>query len=273
MDNKKLIDENLIPLSKEEAIATMFFGEHLVNGAESADIAQYKWDGRMIVRYNCYQQESGKEVTEYPQLYRQGTEGYFGNNEEKERFKKNKKIAEDIIRKAIIFAAIKHDGQKRKGSDIPYIYHPMEVMQILIDNECPKPVIIAGVLHDVLEDTDTVPSEIMNQFGEDILKIVIAESEDKSKSWKERKQTTIDRLAVASKEVRLVGCADKLANLRSIALDIKVVGDKLWERFNTGKSGKEKIRWYYTGVVSSLSGLSDYKMYNELKSLLGEAFG
>ena len=99
-----------------------------------------------------------------------------------------------LIQKAIIFATKKHEGQKRKGTDIPYIIHPMEVMQILTAMDCSQNVIIAGILHDTLEDTDTTPEEIKEVFGNAVLAIVQTESEDKSKTWKERKQRTVDEI-------------------------------------------------------------------------------
>jgi (p)ppGpp synthase/HD superfamily hydrolase len=84
------------------------------------------------------------------------------------------------IHNAIIFASRKHASQVRKGTDIPYISHPMEVMDILRQNGCSENVIIAGILHDTLEDTNTTPAEIENKFGGDVLSIVQAESENKS---------------------------------------------------------------------------------------------
>jgi (p)ppGpp synthase/HD superfamily hydrolase len=174
-----------------------------------------------------------------------------------------------LIRKAIIFAARKHDGQVRKGTDIPYITHPMEVMQILTVSMCPVSVIVAGILHDVLEDTKTSPVEIIEQFGEGVLKIIIAESEDKSKPWKERKQATIDHLPGASYDVKLVCCADKLSNLESMAADMEAVGDRLWERFN---ASKEDIGWYYKGVIDALAAMGNAAMYQDLKALYAEVF-
>lgn len=114
-------------------------------------------------------------------------------------FERNSKMSVNI-QKAIVFATQKHEGQKRKGTDIPYIVHPMEVMQILTDMHCEEAVIIAGILHDTLEDTDTTPEEIREAFGENVLAIVQTESEDKSKTWKERKQRTVDELTEASTE-------------------------------------------------------------------------
>ena len=96
-----------------------------------------------------------------------------------------------------------------------------------------------------------------------------AESEDKSKSWQERKQTTIDRLPGESFEAQLVCCADKLANVRSMFYDYQKIGEKLWERFN---APKEKIAWYYNGIVDALSVLEDYEMYQELKNTSAALF-
>jgi (p)ppGpp synthase/HD superfamily hydrolase len=163
------------------------------------------------------------------------------------------------IHEAIVFAARKHAGKVRKGTDIPYISHPMEVMQILMEKgyhredggRCPENVIIAGILHDVLEDTGATVNEILDRFGEDVLKIVMSESEDKSKPWKERKQATIDGLADAPLDVKVVCLADKLSNLRSMAADKEAVGDKLWERFNAPKAD---IEWYYREIKSAIRG-------------------
>jgi len=254
-EKKPAIDPNLFPVSKEEAIAAMFlYGERFENGVKSADIASYKWDGRTIVEYDGYYIDSAVTVTEFPQLYRRGS------SEER---------SESLAYKAVIFATQKHNPQTRKGSGLPYIYHPLETMQILMDNGCSEPVIIAGVLHDVIEDTGTPATEILNLFGEEIYNIVAAETEDKSKSWKERKQTTIDHLPGASLEAKLVCCADKLSNMRSTFYDYKSMGDKFWDRFN---AGKEDIKWYYTEIVRCLSELSGYEMYKELKSLLGNTW-
>lgn len=173
------------------------------------------------------------------------------------------------IHNAILFATLKHEGQKRKGTDIPYIVHPMEVMQILTANRCSEDVIVAGILHDVLEDTDTTEAEILDNFGEGVLGIVMSESEDKSRSWQERKQATIDHLHESSVEVKLVCCADKLSNILSMYCDLQQDGDRLWQRFN---APKEDIHWYYSGIVEALKGLEEYPMYVQLKELVKVVF-
>ena len=163
----------------------------------------------------------------------------------------------NLIHEAIIFATLKHNSAKepnRKGTSTPYITHPMEVMQILTANNCSEDVIIAGILHDTLEDTDATSDEIANKFGKNILEIVESESEEKKYTWKERKQTTIDHLKTATLETKLVCCADKLANLRSMASDKAKIGEKLWEKFN---APKEDIEWYYRSIYDSFSDLKD----------------
>ena len=174
-----------------------------------------------------------------------------------------------LIHRAIEFAALRHKDQKRKGTELPYIVHPMEVMQILTENGCDENVIAAGILHDTIEDTETTYDDILENFGKEIADIVANESEDKSKSWKERKQKTIDRLPNDNIETQLVCCADKLSNLRSMLSDYQKVGEKLWDRF---RSDRENIKWYYNGIIESLTDLEDYNMYQELKDTFQALF-
>ena len=175
----------------------------------------------------------------------------------------------DFIHDAINFAVLKHSGQVRKGTKTPYVSHPFEVMQVLSENGCSELVRAAGMLHDVLEDTNTTPAEIQEVFGEDVLKIVAAESEDKSKSWNERKQATIDGLSGARYEVKIVCLADKLSNLRSMAADKAAFGDILWQRFNAPKAD---IEWYYRQVLGKMLDFSHTEMYSEYVSLLEKTF-
>jgi (p)ppGpp synthase/HD superfamily hydrolase len=175
------------------------------------------------------------------------------------------------IHDAIIFAARKHSGQMRKGTDIPYISHPMEVMDILREDGCPEHVIIAGILHDTLEDTGTTPEEIKEKFGDNVLRIVQAESEDKSRTWKERKQATIDHLGGLGLAEKQVCCADKLSNLRSMYADRQEKGEELWDRFNAPKAD---IRWYYEGIRNALrKSLAERPMFQELDGLIPLVFG
>lgn len=190
------------------------------------------------------------------------------------------KTENEIINRAIDFAWQKHGsvqnkdgsiGQKRKGSGLPYIVHPLEVWNILRINNCSVTVQVAGLLHDTLEDTDTTPDEIRTLFGDDVLAIVQTESEDKSKTWKERKQHTIDTLAHDSIETMQVCAADKLSNIRAQLYDYKQIGDALFDRFNK-ESDPGLQAWYYRGIVNALKPLSGMPMYEELKSTVEEVY-
>lgn len=161
----------------------------------------------------------------------------------------------ELLEKAIHFATERHSGAVRKGKTIPYILHPLETLQILASMKADANLMIAGVLHDTVEDTDTTLEEIIEHFGEDVGALVKSNSEDKSKSWEERKAHTIEYLKNAPRREKMLIMADKLANIRSLARDYLEVGDRLWERFN---APKEKQAWYYSGVQDSLFDMQSY---------------
>ena len=119
---------------------------------------------------------------------------------------------------AIELAARAHRCQVRKGTEIPYIVHPLAVAGILIHANCPEHLVIAGILHDTLEDTPLTLEEIRSQFGREVADLVVALSEpDKKAPWEERKAHTIDHLEQkATPDVLLVSVADKLDNMRAI---------------------------------------------------------
>lgn len=157
----------------------------------------------------------------------------------------------NVLEQAIQFAAVKHEGQYRKGTKTPYITHPFGVAFILQKGKQSDEVIAAGLLHDTLEDTNTTEEELRELFGEDILKLVKAASEpDKSLSWEERKQHTIAELPSRSKEELAVIIADKLHNLRTIQADVEQNGDHVWSCF---KRGKRDQSWYYMAICHAVA--------------------
>lgn len=156
----------------------------------------------------------------------------------------------NIIEKAMQFAAVKHDGQYRKESNIPYITHPLGVAMILQQTKVSEEVVAAGILHDTLEDTHTTEEELMEHFGRRVLQLVKAASEpDKSLPWEERKQHTIDSLPLMTSDEISVITADKLHNIRSIQADKNQIGESVWSRFNQEKSEQS---WYYMSIVQAL---------------------
>lgn len=156
----------------------------------------------------------------------------------------------NMVEEAIEFAAVKHEGQTRKGSSIPYITHPFGVALMLQKEHQRDEVIAAGVLHDTLEDTDTTKEELMKKFGEEVLWLVMAATEpNKSLPWEERKLHTIEQLPLRSNEEVVLIIADKLHNLRSIRQEVAERGEVVWAHFNRGKHDQS---WYYMGIVQAL---------------------
>jgi len=178
-----------------------------------------------------------------------------------------------LIDFAIEVAAKAHLNQNRKSTDIPYITHPFSVAILLSQAGCSEEVIVAGILHDAIEDTSITLQYIQENFGDKVASIVKGCTEpDKSLPWKERKKHTIEFLKTAPLEIRLVACADKLHNVRTIASDYKKIGDEVWNRFNEGKKEQE---WYYRGLVESLCKQPDVKgmaIFSHLKKEVERLF-
>lgn len=183
---------------------------------------------------------------------------------------------------ALSMAYNAHKNQIRKGSDIPYIVHPVEVAVILINNGASEDQITAGILHDTLEDTDLTIEEIKDNFGENVARLVVGASEpskiglsdkmaicEEKATWKERKVHTIQYLSEASEDIQLICCADKLSNIRSMKKDYDNIGNELWKRFN---ASCEEQKWYYEGLVKSLKGIYFFEAYKEFVNLVNDLF-
>ena len=138
----------------------------------------------------------------------------------------NKQGAKTLINKAVIFAALAHEKQKRKGTDLPYILHPMEAAVIVSQIKYDSDLICSALLHDVAEDSHISYASIAAIFNKKIADLVFFQSEDKSRSWKERKQHTINELSkLKDDDIKIVCLADKLANMRAISRDYHTIGD------------------------------------------------
>ena len=112
---------------------------------------------------------------------------------------------------------------------------------------------------------EVTPEELERTFGGRILSLVQEESEDKERTWRERKASTIEHLKQASREVKLLTLGDKLSNMRSTARDYMVIGDEIWQRFN--EKNRESHRWYLAGILDGLQDLRDLAAFQELERL------
>jgi guanosine-3',5'-bis(diphosphate) 3'-pyrophosphohydrolase len=121
--------------------------------------------------------------------------------------------------KALAFAADKHRFQKRKDVEgTPYINHPIHVALTLMEvgEESNDDLLIAAILHDTIEDTQTTPGEIENIFGQSVLEIVLEVTDDKSLSKEERKRLQIVQASKKSELARKLKLADKICNVIDI---------------------------------------------------------
>lgn len=181
-----------------------------------------------------------------------------------------------LLNKAIVFATSAHEGQLRKGTQIPYILHPLEAAAIVGTMTTDDEIIAAAVLHDVVEDTNTTVEQIKERFGERVAALVASESEDKRENlsaestWKIRKQETIDHLKTAPIEVKMITLGDKLSNIRAIHRDYNAIGDELWQRFN--QKDKNEHYWYYRSIAECLAILDGYQAYKEYCELVEKTF-
>lgn len=160
------------------------------------------------------------------------------------------------VEKAIHFATKAHAGAVRKGTDRPYILHPLEAMAIVSRLTDDQDVIAAAVLHDTVEDTPVTIEDLEREFGPRVAALVASVSENKRDSlpagatWSERKQETIDGLKLVARDTRLLCLGDKLSNLRDLYADHRKIGDELWTRFN--QKDKRLHQWYYGEICRIL---------------------
>lgn len=172
-----------------------------------------------------------------------------------------------MIDKAIVFATKAHEGQVRKGTTRPFIIHPLEVGKIVATMTEDAEIISAAILHDTIEDCDGITEEnICEEFTPRVASLVAQESEDKSKTWMERKSATIEHLKVAPMEIKMIALADKISNMRDIDRDYQECGEELWNRFNM--KDRNVIGWYYKSIRDSLrdamEGTAAFQEYCEL---------
>lgn len=186
---------------------------------------------------------------------------------------KDRKDGIEVLEKAIMFATQAHEGQVRKGTDRPYIVHPLEVGRIVASMTEDEEIISAAILHDTIEDCEEITEEVIcREFTKRVAEFVAKESEDKSKTWMERKGATIEHLKTACREVQMISLADKLSNMRDIDRDYPECGEELWQRFRM--KDKEIIGWYYKGVRDSLrEAMKENPVYLEYCELVEKNFG
>ena len=163
----------------------------------------------------------------------------------------------DAVNHAFAFAAKHHDRQVRKGTKLPYLTQPANVAVILTRYGRDEDTVVAGILHDVVQDCvrdgftrDMLEQRIGEKFGADVLATVLAVTPRKSDddgvelSSDDKKQDYLERLASAGEEALWVSAADKVHNVNTVLSDLRRTVDpnSVWSRISGGRAGT--VKWY-----------------------------
>jgi (p)ppGpp synthase/HD superfamily hydrolase len=153
----------------------------------------------------------------------------------------------------------------------------MDVASILMKNEASEEVVVAGLLHDVVEDAGVELHEIEEFFGKVVSRLVEGasepeeyrremSSEERKRTWKARKSHTVNRIKDADYDLKLLSCADKLSNIRDLINDYNEIGEKLWHKLN---ATQKQQCWYYKAMLKAFENppysLQGKPVYNQLR--------
>jgi (p)ppGpp synthase/HD superfamily hydrolase len=173
---------------------------------------------------------------------------------------------------ALVYATRLHARQTRNGTAIPYVSHLLAVASLVIEAGGDEDEAIAALLHDGPEDQGGLATlaDIRDRFGPAVAEIVAACSDtfaEQKPAWQQRKRAYLEHLPEASPSARLVSCADKLHNARSILADYRQHGELLWDRFN---AGRDDILWYYGELVRIFAEHGPERLARELALVVGQ---
>lgn len=184
----------------------------------------------------------------------------------------------NLFGRAVAFAANAHAGQLRKGTNLPYLLHPLEAATICATITDDEEVLAAAVLHDTLEDTPTTKEALEERFGPRVTELVLAQTENKRKgqpasaTWRTRKEESLEHLRTSDDvQAKTVYLSDKLSNIRSTIRDLEQTGDRFWERFN--QRDPLQHAWYYLSVAELLeSDFADTSAWQEYHRTVHRVF-
>ncbi len=175
------------------------------------------------------------------------------------------------ILKAFQFAAIAHTGQKRKDPfATPYFSHPAAVAMVLARAGFSDELVMAGALHDTIEDATVTLPQLQQEFGDHVAELVFGVTEDKKLPWAERKKAYNESIAIASDEVKILSAADLLANCTSLLLVLQA-GVNPWPSFS--KDPKEYVQRVRAVDRQRLACIKEnfyHPLVDELEKVMGE---
>ncbi|RMF19289.1 MAG: bifunctional (p)ppGpp synthetase/guanosine-3',5'-bis(diphosphate) 3'-pyrophosphohydrolase [Deltaproteobacteria bacterium] len=176
---------------------------------------------------------------------------------------------DETVSAALDTAATKHRGQKRKGSDLPYLVHPVAVAALAASCGGNAEQVAAALLHDTVEDCGGPPvlDEITSRFGPAIGKIVAdcTVLPEPNRNWRHGKQRILEKLADLEPKSLLVAACDKLENALSVYRDYLRLGEALWSRFSAGENA---ARWYYRSLGDVFGGHPNLQPARELVAVV-----
>lgn len=183
----------------------------------------------------------------------------------------------ELFDRALIFAAQRHSGQRRKMQDTPYILHPIEVASIVGTMTADQETLAAAVLHDTVEDAGVTFEEIQENFGKRVALLVMTETENKredrpaAETWRLRKEETLIMLEhTKDSSVKMMWLGDKLSNIRSFYRQYLKEGDAIWQHCNQKDPAEQA--WYYRTIAKCLEELKEYEAYREYVRLVEAVF-
>jgi (p)ppGpp synthase/HD superfamily hydrolase len=153
--------------------------------------------------------------------------------------------------RALRWAAWGHRDQVRKGSGIPYVQHVVAVAWILDRAGFDEDVVVAGLLHDIVEDTEVTLGEVEQRFGTRVAELVghcseiKLDDEGNQRPWIDRKRDHLRSMGGLPLEAKGIILADKLHNLMSIETDLQD-GVSVWDKFN---APRDQVIWYQWSIL------------------------
>ena len=175
----------------------------------------------------------------------------------------------EAVERALEATIRAHDGQWRKGrQSVPYVTHPMHVAIMLARWGLDEHVIVAGLMHDTVEDcAEWTVERVRDEFGSHVATIVDQLTEDKSLTWEERKRWAVDHVPRMSPEAASVKAADKIHNLQCLLADLRAHPDheQVWAKF---KGGRDRTLQMDRELVEALCTRIEPKLGTALRSAL-----
>jgi (p)ppGpp synthase/HD superfamily hydrolase len=176
------------------------------------------------------------------------------------------------FREALAYADEVHEGQRRKGTGVPYAGHVLGVCALVLEDGGDEDEAIAALLHDAVEDAGGHERliDVRARFGERVASIVehcTDTFESPKPPWRERKEAYVAHLEEAPPEVLRVSLADKLYNVRTILRGYRELGEALWDRFD---GRREDVLWYYRALADLFERRGSGPMVWELSQAVAE---